>query len=619
MTSEEPQYIRVNRNEYQIVQKSGEGGFSFVYRVTDSSGQTFALKRILLVDSKARENAQREVDFLKQLPRHRAIVELVASEINSKEALLLFEFCGGGSVYQLIERRLEQRRPLGEDEIWAIYHACCEAIEHCHSQDPPVQHRDIKVENLLLAKRGIVLCDFGSATTHVWDTKNGQNRRMAEEDINNNTTMSYRSPEMADLYGGNRITEKSDIWALGVLLYRLSYFEAPWEPDSSLAILNCKYSIPHQRYSAAVPALIKQLLVLDPNRRPDIYGVLDGVLQVRGKTMSSTMMRRRDDYRARVNRGPVAAASSDSGRSSRAAPAKTSAVKVDGGFVAASLFDSLDWQEVSPKPPHEQQQRPASSHQRQLSGGNSFEANFGGQQQSHQQSQPAQQNISFEQAFGNQQATAPQQQQLHQRQLSGSHSFEQAFGGQAQQQMPQPSHHQRQPSGTGMMPQQTQPPPPQHQRQPSSGQPQQQFQQPLQHQRQPSGNNTPSYVSQSSGQQSALFDQAFGSNSSQSSYQPSPYGSQSHQFSQPSYGSTGGQQSLLSGSRGSANASPSPPPAQQTFGNFNAPAPQAQAFFTDFPQQPQQQQQQPQPQVAFPTLHQMPSSQSQGPPSGNLF
>lgn len=114
------------------------------------------MKRILLVDQKAAECAKKEIDFLKNVPRHRAIVELVASELSSKEALLMFEFCGGGSVYSLIERRLEQRRPLKEDEVWAIFHATCEAVEHLHSQEPPIIHRDLKGESLFVG----VVCSF---------------------------------------------------------------------------------------------------------------------------------------------------------------------------------------------------------------------------------------------------------------------------------------------------------------------------------------------------------------------------------------------------------------------------------------------------------------------------
>ena len=142
------------------------------------------------------------------------------------------------------------------------------------------------------------MCDFGSATTRVWrPNSSSSERRQAEDDINNYTTMSYRSPEMADLYQGYEINEKSDIWALGVLLYRLAYFEPPWEADSNLAILNCKYKIPHKNYSEDLPALIKSLLIMDPSKRPDVYFVLEKVMKVRDKQMPSAMLDRRDKYR----------------------------------------------------------------------------------------------------------------------------------------------------------------------------------------------------------------------------------------------------------------------------------------------------------------------------------
>ncbi len=376
-----------------------------MYKVSDESGQVFALKRILLADKKAAEAARREVQFLREIPRHRALVELVGAEVSSKEALLLFEYCGGGSVYSLIERRLEQQRPLGEEEVWAVYHAACEAVEHLHTQTPPIIHRDLKVENLLLAKRGVVLCDFGSATTHVYNTQSAAERRAAEDDINNNTTMSYRSPEMADLFCGKRISEKSDVWALGVLLYRLAYFEPPWEADSSLGILNCKYRIPHNRCSDALPSLIKSLLILDPNKRPDIYFVLERVLAVRGKTMSATMAQRRDAYRQRAQQLSVSAPSvpSAGASSSSGGAAGSSAVAVDGGgFVAASLFGQLDWQDAdgssssssssTRQQPSRQSQSAPSPQQQQY------------QQQQYQQQQ--QQPAFFQNAF-----TAPQPQQ----------------------------------------------------------------------------------------------------------------------------------------------------------------------------------------------------------------
>ena len=46
-----------------------------------------------------------------------------------------------------------------------------------------------------------------------------------EEDISRYTTLAYRSPEMIDLYSGHEIGFKSDIWALGCLLYKICFFE----------------------------------------------------------------------------------------------------------------------------------------------------------------------------------------------------------------------------------------------------------------------------------------------------------------------------------------------------------------------------------------------------------
>jgi AP2-associated kinase len=51
--------------------------------------------------------------------------------------------------------------------------------------------------------------------------------REVELDINTHTTIQYRAPEMVDVYQRRVIDEKSDIWALGVLLYKLCYYTTP--------------------------------------------------------------------------------------------------------------------------------------------------------------------------------------------------------------------------------------------------------------------------------------------------------------------------------------------------------------------------------------------------------
>ncbi len=92
-----------------------------------------------------------------------------------------------------------------------------------------------------------------------------------EEEIKKYTTLSYRSPEMIDLYSGRPITTKCDIWALGCLLYKLCFFSLPFG-ESTLAIQNATFTIPDDsRYSSKLHSFIQYMLEPDIDRRPDIY------------------------------------------------------------------------------------------------------------------------------------------------------------------------------------------------------------------------------------------------------------------------------------------------------------------------------------------------------------
>ncbi len=80
---------------------------------------------------------------------------------------------------------------------------------------------------------------------------------MLEADLNKHTTLQYRAPEMIDLYQRRPVDEKSDVWALGVLLYKLCYYTTPFEEHPTLAILNVQYKFPpYPVYSPRMNQLI---------------------------------------------------------------------------------------------------------------------------------------------------------------------------------------------------------------------------------------------------------------------------------------------------------------------------------------------------------------------------
>lgn len=129
------------------------------------------------------------------------------------------------------------------------------------------------------------VCDFGSATRcrPGYKPRNIHEIKSVEADLNKHTTIQYRAPEMIDAYQCRVIDQKADIWALGVLLYKLCYYTTPFEQHGPLAILNVQYSIPnYPMYNSNLNTLISSMLRENSDQRPDAVELLKRVHQMRG-------------------------------------------------------------------------------------------------------------------------------------------------------------------------------------------------------------------------------------------------------------------------------------------------------------------------------------------------
>jgi len=287
--------IQVGSHRVVITKYLSEGGFAHVYLVkmaTQVNGTDEAvLKRVAVPDKETLRGMRTEVETMKRLKGHRPIVTYIdshASELRGGgyEVFLLMEYCNGGGLIDFMNTRLQHR--LTEPEILNIFSDIAEGVACMHYLKPPLLHRDLKVENVLITKTGanrkFKLCDFGSAAVPKSAPTSVEECRATDEDIQKHTTMQYRSPEMVDVYRKLPIDEKSDIWALGVLLYKLCYYTTPFEEQGQLAILNASYKFPsYPAFSDRLKKLIASMLRENPSSRPNIYQVLRESCAMQGR------------------------------------------------------------------------------------------------------------------------------------------------------------------------------------------------------------------------------------------------------------------------------------------------------------------------------------------------
>ncbi|XP_029295017.1 AP2-associated protein kinase 1-like isoform X6 [Cottoperca gobio] len=267
----------IGRYQVTVEEIVAEGGFAIVFLVRTHQAVRCALKRMYVNNEHDLQVCQLEIQIMRDLVGNKNIVGFLDSSITAVgagdvwEVLILMDFCRGGQVVNLMNQRLQTG--FTEAEVLQIFCDTCEAVARLHQCNTPIVHRDLKVENILLHDRGhYVLCDFGSATNRFQNPQT-EGVPVVDEEIKKYTTLSYRAPEMVNLYGGMIITTKADIWAMGCLLYKLCYFTLPFG-ESQVAICDGNFTIPdNSRYSQDMHCLIRYMLEPDPDTRPDVYQI----------------------------------------------------------------------------------------------------------------------------------------------------------------------------------------------------------------------------------------------------------------------------------------------------------------------------------------------------------
>ncbi len=280
---------------FRITKKLGAGAMGAVYRATDvKTGIDVAIK---VVDTIGEPNPtvlrrfEREIEHLSQF-RHRNIVKIYGSSVVEGIRFYAMELVDGKNLQEL----LEQRGRLSFQKVVAYGMQVCEALQEIHAVG--IVHRDLKPANLMVTDdHRVKLTDFGIAKDL------SSTSTQLTQDNHTVGTVAYMSPEQL---AGRDLTRRSDLYSLGVTLYRMSTGRLPFSGDTMYEYINdrmkSKIVMPSLLVSdlpIEFDALIADLLHPEPERRPmDAYVVMQRLLDLQkigqgGKTEDPATMKTR--------------------------------------------------------------------------------------------------------------------------------------------------------------------------------------------------------------------------------------------------------------------------------------------------------------------------------------
>ncbi len=263
--------------QYRIVGKIGHGGMAQVYKAYDmEKGRYVAFKILhphLTTDDSFASRFKREARAISALD-HPCIVRIEDFDNTGALSFLVMEYLTGISLKARLRDLQETRALMPLPEVVTLIAALAEGLDYAHSRG--IIHRDVKPSNVLLTPdRGPVLTDFGIArmieATAITDDRGAPG------------TPAYMSPEQCQ---GEPTDARSDVYALGVLLYQLCTGRVPFDADTPYAVILKHISAPLPPPTSVRPDLpegfervIFKAMAKDPRHRYQTAGAMAHALR----------------------------------------------------------------------------------------------------------------------------------------------------------------------------------------------------------------------------------------------------------------------------------------------------------------------------------------------------
>jgi serine/threonine-protein kinase len=263
--------------QYEILKLLGRGTSGTVYKARDHTiGTTVALKLIAGAVREKENAAQRlhhEIRIAYSV-KSDYVTNLYSCFTNDSHIGLVLEYVDGTSLYDL--NRSQQK--FSYQEITNIGRQIALGLQAIH--DAGIIHRDLKLENILLDKSGIAkITDFGvslvqpplcdeDGTSIITDDTETRNKR-ATQAGKVVGTIHYLAPEYL---AANQIDERSDIYAIGIVLYELVTGKFPYDYDTPMRLVEKKVTsdpIAPKNLRSDCPPWLNSLIMKCMDRNPD--------------------------------------------------------------------------------------------------------------------------------------------------------------------------------------------------------------------------------------------------------------------------------------------------------------------------------------------------------------
>ena len=247
-------------NRYRIMKTIGVGGMAVVFQAYDlAEKRTVAVK--MLREDIASDEAQvrRFVNESKAVAMlsHPNVVRIFNISVRSNIKFIVMEYIEGITLKDYMTRK----GVLSFGEIISYTEQILHALEHAHSKG--VVHRDIKPQNIMLLKNGVIkVMDFGIAKL-----PNAETLTLTDKAIG---TVFYISPEQAE---GKIIDRRSDLYSLGVMIYEMSCGKLPFYDESPITVALKQINdepIPPRSINPSIPRGLEQITLSAMEKDPEM-------------------------------------------------------------------------------------------------------------------------------------------------------------------------------------------------------------------------------------------------------------------------------------------------------------------------------------------------------------